>query len=495
MSVGNNITSQLEKILSELKDSDLADVPQEKILELRKKINPYGRTIRGSDKYMNFSITQISHEYYKKMIITAMVGFLNRMCDEWKVPDGVPVVPVYEYLDNPKLLDTPELIIKKGHKKAIKEYEFNKKMMEKRIIVKEFLEEFFQFNPDEHVRSGYRPNRADKVRKPVETPAADLAIKHLKATDKQFAAREALYEDVAKATSANATGNSVDDKANIDKAKPEPKVKVVIVNGKKKLVRTQAPDKIKDVDPTVAEATREFIPPHDMFGRFKLYLTSNYEQIRDAVQDLYCEKPDLELAINPYSWHDTLDEADTFKKQHKNEVIAEVFTAHSGKWNFFDTFKEQRESANFYNDNTIVLEEIIKQLERDEKLGQDMMKKTVAKKKKTNELLEGPDAESFKKWRQQNSEITKLGASHLGGQVSDDCPDDGVQVDVWRIAKGGLEVAKEHFFTQAEEPDFMDQQVDKATGRVVDVPYKTTKLDKSIPEEPHEEKKSFEPSG
>ena len=464
------LASQLESILSELKDKDLSELPQDEILQLRKKINPYGRTIRGSDRYMNFSITQISHEYWKKLITTAMIGFLNRMCDEWKVPDGVPVVSVYDYLDDNSQLDTPKLILEKNVVKSIKEYEFNREWMKKRIIVKEFLEEYFQFNPDEHVRSAYRPNRGDKTRKPINTPAADLAVHHLNKTDKQFSAKEALYNDV------NKTSDKVADKQ-------ESKVKVKIVNGKKVLVRTSAPDKIKDVDPTVAESTREIIPPHDMFGRFKLYLTSNYEQLRDAVQDLYCEKPELELAINPYSWHETIDEAESFKKQHKNEVIAEVFTVHSGKWNFFDTFKEQRESANFYNDNTIVLEEIVKQLERDEKLGQDMMKKTVAKKKKTNDLLEGPDAESFSRWRKQNSEITKLGASHLGGQVSDDCPDDAVQVDVWKIAQGGLQVAKEHFFTQAEAPDFLDEQVDKMTGKPIDVPYKVVE----------EEKKSFEP--
>ena len=34
------------------------------------------------------------------------------------------------------------------------------------------------------------------------------------------------------------------------------------------------------------------IPPVDMFGRFKNYLTENYEEIREAVLALYCEKPE-----------------------------------------------------------------------------------------------------------------------------------------------------------------------------------------------------------
>ena len=188
--------AELEKIIKELADEDYSKFPAEEILELRKKTNPYGRTIEGSDRYLNFSITQIHHEYWKKLIITAFVGFLNRMNDEWKVPDGVPVVPVYEYLEDKSKLDTPAMVLNKGDKSAIYDYEFNRKWMEKRVVVKEFLEEFLQFNPDEHVRSGYRPNRGDNTRKPVDTEAGQLAVEHLKSTDKDFRGKEQLYEDV-----------------------------------------------------------------------------------------------------------------------------------------------------------------------------------------------------------------------------------------------------------------------------------------------------------
>ncbi len=98
-----------------LSDKELAELPTEKILEIRKKLNPYGRTIAGSNKYLNFSVTQITHEYWKKFITTSMIGFLNRMCDEWKVPAGVPVVSVYKYLEDPTSLDTPQHAIEKNN--------------------------------------------------------------------------------------------------------------------------------------------------------------------------------------------------------------------------------------------------------------------------------------------------------------------------------------------------------------------------------------------
>ena len=138
---------RIDLYLKALSNDDLSKLDQEKVLEMRKRLNPYGRTIAGANKFLNFSITQITHEYWKKFITTAMIGFLNRMCDEWKVPNGVPVVSVYEFLENPILLDTPALAIEKKNESTIKDYEFNREWMKKRIIVKEFLEEMFQFNP------------------------------------------------------------------------------------------------------------------------------------------------------------------------------------------------------------------------------------------------------------------------------------------------------------------------------------------------------------
>ncbi len=110
--IDNMSTSErIDLYLKALSNEDLSKIDQERVLEMRKRLNPYGRTIAGANEFMNFSITQITHEYWKKFITTAMIGYLNRMCDEWKVPSGVPVVSVYEYLDNRSLIDTPALAI------------------------------------------------------------------------------------------------------------------------------------------------------------------------------------------------------------------------------------------------------------------------------------------------------------------------------------------------------------------------------------------------
>ena len=459
MTSSRNLAEELDRCLEELKNDDYEKLPKEHILKLKKDVNPLGRTIQGADAYLNFSIINIQLEYYKKFITTAMIGFLNRMNDEWKVPEGVPVIPVYDYLNDKSLLDTPKHTLESADSNAKADYEFNRKWMEKRIIVKEFLEEMFQFNPDEHVRSAFRPNHADKTRKPIETPAAKLAVKHLLKTSKEFKAKEELYTEP---TDEQRNTRTILKKVKGKNGKVKEIVKTVPDAPLNNAKHTTPIEKDSMVDPTLPSTVRNMIPPHDTFGRFTMYHKENLETLREAVADLYCDKPDKELAINPYSWHSTLEDAEMFKKKHSGEVLAEVFTAHSGKWNLFDSFKIVRDSVNFYNDQTIILEEMVKQHERDERLGQDLMKKRVEKAKKKNDIISGPDAESFSKWKAQNSELTSMGALNTNDMASSDCPADAVEVPVWRIAKGGLEITKDRFYSQAEAPSFVQEARDKA---------------------------------
>ncbi len=460
-------SERIELYLKALSNDDLSKIDQDRVLEMRKRLNPYGRTIQGSNEFMNFSITQITHEYWKKFITTAMIGYLNRMCDEWKVPNGVPVVSVYEYLDNPSLVDTPALAIERNNTAAIRDYEFNRKWMEKRIAVKEFLEEMFQFNPDEHVRSAYRPNYKDETRKPLDTMAARLAIKHACKTDTELRADKVLHDAIqgvktkkVKRIIRGKDGSIREVIREVPVALPPPEP--LAPTDRKPL------DSAHPVDTSVTSTITNMIPPHDMFGRFKMYHTENYEQIREAVLALYCEKPEYELAINPYGNHKTREAAEAFKKQHADEVIAEVFTAETGKWNFFDTFKKQRESVNFYNKNTTVYEEMIKQTERDERLGADLMAKRVSKEKAKNVAEVGPDAENFKTWVKENNDLTKMGAQHIGHMADgEDMPEDSIEVPIWRIAKGGLELTRDQFYSKAEAPKFVQEAHDAAKAGVV----------------------------
>jgi len=282
---------QLAKLLDELNEESLNKLTDDEVIELRKKLNPYGRTIEGSNKILTFSYTDLQFEYTKKLITTTMIGFLNRMCDEWRVPDGVPVVTVYDYIKDPSKLDEFEKTLQKPEvlMDSIKE---NKENMKKRVVIKEFLEDLFQYNPDLHVRSAYKPNPLDPERNLLNSPAAQLAIYKLKLADPVFKETMTLYE------------------------------------------REQSLKTPKDTESNVSQLVKqvsEFIPPQDIFHRFQYYYDSNYEELRGIVRDLYCDKSELETAINPYDWHENEDEAEKFINKHKDEVISTIFKAHSGK--------------------------------------------------------------------------------------------------------------------------------------------------------------------
>jgi hypothetical protein len=414
--------NELLKLLEELDDESLSNMSDDDVLELRKKLNPYGRTIEGSNKVLTYSYTDLRQEYLKKIITTSIIGFLNRMCDEWKVPDGIPVIPVYDYIKNPEKLDEFEKSLNKPELMR-KDLDFNKNHMAKRVIVKEFLEDMFQYNPDYHVRSSYKPNVNDPERNIIDSPAGHLAIYELKKKNPEFAENWLLY---------NRTLNLKNASSVVD----------------------ASPVVIKVVS-DVRKYCTEMIPPSDIYHRIQHYYDSNYEELKEIVNDLYCDKPDLETALNPYSWHDTEDQADEFITKHKDEVISTIFKAHSGKWNIFASYKKVRESMRFFNKKTQVLEEIAKQIESDARLGADLMKKRVMIKKKKNIESDGPDDPAFLNWKKSNTTLKDMGAETLNEKdyADEECPDNAIQVPVFRIGNGGQKFEKTHFYSEASAPN------------------------------------------
>lgn len=497
----NSIKPQkLIKALNRMSEEQIGKMPEDIVHKLRKALNPYGRTIEGSDNYLNFSATNLREEYLIRLIVTSFVAYLNRMCDEWQVPDDVPVVPVHEYLRNPDSVKPKPLANGREMAPKIKKaYKENEKKMKKRIIVKEFLEDFLQFNPNKHVRSAYKPNFEDPERNIVDTNAGKLAVEHREKVlkDHDLKRDRKKHELKQKSKKTETVIRYIKDqngkKKPIKKEVPISKLKRMRKKKKKTLSYNKVSKGAKD--DMIDQNTTEMIPPADTYSRFKRYMTAHYEELRNVlsenkfcilkdyledpnndlrnklgtvaygklynylskhekvlklhVKDLYCYKPDLELALNPYSWHKTRKEAEDFKKKHRNEVITDVITAHSGKWNFYGPFKAVRERMNFYNEKTMVLESIMTQIEEDAKTGADLMRKRTRTQKNKNIREEGDDDPTVKKWLGRNSSLADMGAEHIN--KDDDLSK--LQVDVFTVSGGGTDVQKDYFETKAIPPD------------------------------------------
>jgi hypothetical protein len=426
-------------------DASLIDkLTEEQVTALRKKINPYGRTIEGQDKFTCLSITNLSEQYMKRLMMTSLVGFVYRQCDEYLLSDGESTTPMDDFSTyKVKLDEAVESAAKakveladlekdcKGTPIEDQTIETKARRLElsliiergegysKRVIVRQFIDSLFQFNPDYHVKSAYSDNPSDPER---------VKPKHVR---RIITGRDGSTKELPN----NSTSSDT----------------------------TVSPDEVK------SRETSEFvkhIPPSDTFHRWTYYMDSNFDEIRKAVTDIYSEKPDLEFAINPYNQFDSEEDAGKFIQKHKNEVIADVITLTNGKWNLCGSFKENRERINFYNDKTNVLEQIFKQIESDKKLGGDMMRKRVVRKKKKNIEESGAEPEAFKKYRKEHpSGFENMGAENIAlGPAGDEkkttvshpnheeCPYDAVQVDVFDFRGGGQTVKKSEFFTQAEAP-------------------------------------------
>lgn len=434
-------------------DAGLLDkMTDEQISELRKRINPYGRTIEGNDKYTCLSITNLSEQYMKKFLATSLIGFLYRQCDEYLVDDGEPTIPLDDYntyMTKYEEITRKAFSAKEWFYKFSKEHKKNEPLsieqkamvlenqrhldradgFSKRIVVRNFLNNLFQFNPDKHVRSAYSDNPLD----PERVRPAQVSDKKVKKSVKVIKGRDGKTMRVPK------------------ESEPE-------------------------VDPEEAKRSNssfvKHIPPADTFHRWNYYTDVNYEEIRTAVQDLYCDKPDLEFAINPYKQFNTKEETENFINKHKNEVIADILTLTNGKWNLCGSFKKNRDRINFYNEKTVILEEIFKQMESDKLLGKDLMRKRVKRKKAKNIKECGPDPEEFKKYKKDHpSSFESMGAENVSREnktdvkedkvnfkIHEECPYDAVQVDIFDFKKGGMEVRKSEFFTEAEDPKKMESK-------------------------------------
>jgi hypothetical protein len=443
--------SEFDALLAGIKNGGDLDalvdgLSDESVLEIRKKLNPYGvqSAAAASDRVAVVSITNLAEKYMQRMQMTGLVSFLFRMLDEWMMADGEPLI----HLDNFEayqakasevaadaaiaqawIAATPEpreatrepdgsitaeeaevhhahhawKATRLLHDRTLERH----KGYQYRIVARKFLDTLFTYNPDQHVRSSYASNPLDTERAPI---------------------------------------------AGVSKRGPR--------GGGRRGGRGGRGRGAKNA----SQATRH-IPPADTYSRLTTYITRNYEEIRTAVTDMYAEKPDIEFAVMPRGIF-TEQEAKDYVRKHRDETTADLLTLTVGKWNLVGPFKNNQERINFYNDKTEVIETILRTGEDDKKIGADLMRKRVQRKKKENIREAGPDDEEFlNRYRGnlENNSAEQNGAEDINRTgikakeehtfaVHEECPYDAVQVDVFNLEAGGASVVKSEFFVQAEAP-------------------------------------------
>lgn len=178
-------------------------------------------------------------------------------------------------------------------------------------------------------------------------------------------------------------------------------------------------------EPTVE---RSVIPPEDTFFRLNRYIENNYEPLRQACDDIYCEKSDFEASIVPLQVFegDTKEEAlskfDEYKRKYSDEFEADVFCATFANHNLLGPWYLNNQVRDFYTEKTEIIKRILDQNKEDSKLGQKLMKDRGKKKKNEDIKKYGEDPDSHKDYLEAYppEELQKHGAKHIDNINTDD---------------------------------------------------------------------------
>lgn len=267
--------AELRSLVKDVLDNPdkLKTLTDDQIADVVKGINPYNKTLEPNMKYSCISYTNQRDRFIGRMKMVSLVSFVYRMLFESKEESD-----------------------------------------EEKAVIRKFLNRYFDFDPEIHVRSAQRENSKDPTRK-----------------------RYTRDEFVKK-----------------------------------------FPHAIPDV-------------PADTFFRWSYYEEVNYEEVQEMVNVLYCDKPDIDFAINCFGQFKTEKEALAYKDAHIDELTTDMHVIQEGAWILLAPYKENRKRLDFFNKDTQILKAIIDQNIEDGKLAKELMRKRVTRDKKKNIEETGPD--------------------------------------------------------------------------------------------------------
>lgn len=540
-----NTPNDFQKLVDEFLQNSSKDKPitKEQVSEFKSKANLFGIIPAKKESWINVSLINLRDEYYRKLHVTALIGYLFRVIGEFE-----------DYIYDP-------VLEQQGVTRDIQQSLFKRQL-------EAFVRRHFDFNPDLHVRSAKAeetgdPSREGKfkemrermrsakaeakpaetspsysyaeMRKIAETVPDELArakllayLAEVKETScATFTAARLASEKVASSIKtlnqamSLATASQSQEMAqfgsalalmfgNFKEAKMSQKEASELLERAPELISkyaemwmrgpemspedasvvlqrcemqlNSAAKNLADSMQTIGalEEVRgvyNWIPPVNVFHHFDRYLSNHYEQLREAVHVLYNDKPDIEYAVCYHDTFNTEEDAKNWRIMHENKFITAVFGICNGKWTLMGPFKQNRDRIDFYNKNTEIIKRMFEQMESDQRLGADLMKKRVAIEKEKSIKANGLDDPQLEQYRQALGTIESLGAKKVLSKEekakleeayrvkeSEEVPENAIQVDYFGTDSEGKFV-KNKFYTQAEAPTYLADQIEEENRR------------------------------
>ena len=474
----DDFKSQIDNIIKDLETNPekINDLTDEQAIEVDKYLNPYGATIYGEDKYTCVSFTNLKEKYMQKLLTTGLIGFTYQMAREYEIDDEnldenykqqLDKEQFYEYSENPD----------KKNPEFMKNYEKNLYIEIKFDMIKSKLTE--QLNEEESKESEIESD--DNIFKNLEK------YKLTEEEELELGNRVNMaLEDKLKPVKFFNNEKYLQRKYELlnEQTKNEQEIINRFLN---KIFKYDPKNHTSEVynknhnDPERKNLTNnqftEIIPPNDTYGRFQYYYEVNYEELREAVHYLYNEKPDIEVALNIYETFNSLDECNEYINKNKDKVITNILTLTNYKWNLLGPFKQNRERITFYNENTQVLENILKQQEDDAKMGKKLLDERIRKTKIKNVKEYGKSDPAVAKYLKENpNDITvnahkvdiledkvivteEIEISESGAKVDEDgTPEDAIEIGVTSINLKDNKVSTTTIYTKAHAPELQKKE-------------------------------------
>jgi len=448
------------------------ELSPEELANLRKYVDPIGNIVKSEESFINISILNLKEDYIKKLTLTAMIGYLYRVLDEYEPDDEVDfITKKWDKMMNGKSA---------AERDEMKQLRNDEIKLAKSIIqanVRKFLNRHLKFNPDKHLRAAHTANSADPERKEKSALLDDYnaAIGAIRTNNSDTATnppfqqfKSAIMTNYQDTLVVNETLKSI--YKTLANGELPAADKAGIVMKRQQDIETRLASMKSYVDPISAAETINAVkiePPIDVFFHITRYITNHYEQLRQVVKTVYNEKPDIELAVIYYDHFPSLAKARDHQIMHADDFRAEVLTISNTGITLIGPFKENRERVDFYNKHTDVMKEMMKQMESDHKLGKDIMSKEQKAKKIRNIKEVGPDAPGLAEYTKSVSTVQDLGAKSIltreeqeklneAQKLKDlvEGVDDAIEVGMfYPTQEGGDRVLKKTaFYSQSEAP-------------------------------------------
>lgn len=457
-------------------------------MSIREAINTYGRIAPEEPSIAAVSIANYRDKYMRQMLMTSLVGFL------WKNVDGHVA---YEQVSD----NDPRIAGLEGAARETAKTELLDAANDAvRKIIKTYLKRQFNYNPDYHVSAAPTENPDDPERKPtaevlrerMSTAAKAPALRaQLQTTEKIVTPTidekvRVIYETARKAQKVTADLINTLNAPHIDsRAESADESKLTFEDRLGLLAKYR--DELDEISKFVGDYTKplsaedtlgtlEFTPSRDIFHHWMRYHNNNFEAIEEATHALYLEKPDIEFIVqyyNHFEGENRQELARDFCKKYENSFFYDVYSIETGAWSILGPYKRNRERVDFYNKNTEVIKKMLDAMQADQKLGEDMMKKTVRKQKARNQRAVGPDDPNLEKYREAMGAVETLSAKEQREALTEaerdrlnaaqryveqeEVPEDGIQVDVFVNDPHKKTFERKIMYTKAEAPKTQEE--------------------------------------